>query len=178
MAANGGQTCPELSESKECNTAECPQPQDCVVTPWSALGACSAVCGGGSQTRSRTVSKSPTQGGIGCPNLQETLECNTESCASDCELSSWQPFSDCSSDCGGGDQTRARTVIKPSQSGGSACGALTETRTCNTEACKQDCEITEWAEFGMCSQTCGGGMQSRQRSVCAALSFCSWAECV
>ena len=52
----------------------------------------------------------------------------------------WSEFGDwseCSSKCGGGTQTRTRTCTKPTpENGGADCvGDSTETRDCNTSGC-------------------------------------------
>jgi hypothetical protein len=74
----GGQLCPPLSETAECNTQPCRV--DCVVGEWSNLSTCSASCGGGSQTRTRNITTQPQYGGNTCPPLSETKECNTQKC--------------------------------------------------------------------------------------------------
>ena len=51
----------------------------------------------------------------------------------DCLVSDWTDYSNCSNDCGGGIKTRTRTIIK---NPGSGCPLLTETESCNTESCK------------------------------------------
>jgi hypothetical protein len=54
--------------------------QDCVVSGWSSYSQCSANCGGGKTTRTRTVTTAPTGTGAACPATSETLSCNTQSC--------------------------------------------------------------------------------------------------
>jgi hypothetical protein len=57
------------------------QPVDCVVSQWSSWSACSEPCGGGTQTRRRTIVVQPANGGIACPtNLSESRACNTQPC--------------------------------------------------------------------------------------------------
>lgn len=56
----------------------------------------------------------------------------------DCELSDWSDWSECSAECGGGEQTRTRSIITEPAHGGAACGALTETRACNEHLCPED----------------------------------------
>lgn len=53
----------------------------------------------------------------------------------DCVLSDWSDWSACSAECGGGKQTRTRTITTAAANGGEACGALTEEQACNTQDC-------------------------------------------
>merc|ERR1719265_2763055 len=51
-------------------------PVDCAVSEWSAWGACSVSCGGGTQARARTVTTQSANGGAACPGLAESRSCN------------------------------------------------------------------------------------------------------
>ena len=73
-----GVTCPPLSESQSCNKNPCPI--QCVVGDWSDWSRCSAICGGGNQTRTRPTLTPPQHGGAPCPALSDTQVCNTVSC--------------------------------------------------------------------------------------------------
>ena len=57
-------------------------PVDCVVSSWSAYGACSASCGGGTQTQTRTVITPASNGGAACPVLSQSQACNVQACQS------------------------------------------------------------------------------------------------
>ena len=57
-------------------------PVDCVVSSWSAFGACSASCGGGTQTQTRTVITPASNGGAACPALSQSQACNVQACQS------------------------------------------------------------------------------------------------
>jgi hypothetical protein len=80
----------------------CQLPINCVVSEWSAWSTCSAECGGGTQTRTRTVI-TPAQYGGTCPPLSETVACNTQPCQngdSDCD-----GVGDANDICPGGDDS-------------------------------------------------------------------------
>jgi cysteine-rich repeat protein len=79
-AEPGGEGCPELSETIECNTTPCPDPVDCAESAWSAWSECDATCGGGSRTRSRTVETQPVGSGQACGVLSQTEDCNPQAC--------------------------------------------------------------------------------------------------
>lgn len=57
-------------------------PIDCVVSDWSDWSACSVACGGGTQTRTRSVVTPASCGGLACPNLVDTQPCNSQVCGS------------------------------------------------------------------------------------------------
>ena len=78
---------------------------------WSSYSSCSAECGGGTRTRTRTCTNpAPLNGGTYCPgDATETSSCNTQSCPSSriidlpcsgCDIDSdsdWGSWDDCSS---------------------------------------------------------------------------------
>ena len=69
----------------------------------------------------------------------------------DCLMGDWGEWSACSKNCGGGVQTRNRSIITPSNTGGKACGETVETRPCNTNPCP-DCAFS-WTPFGQCTNS-------------------------
>ena len=81
--------CPSSVELENCNTQPCPVspispippiPVDCKVSDWSMWSQCSATCGTGSRTKTRTVERQPQYGGRACPSLAEQENCNTQPC--------------------------------------------------------------------------------------------------
>jgi len=156
----GGKPCP----STEPTIQKCAV--DCQMGNWSDWSACDKPCGGGKKTRSRTVAREPKNEGLACQLTTETQSCNTQACPIDCSMSDWSTWGACDKPCGGGSQTRTRTVITQSQNGGKACPVeLSETQSCNTQGCPVDCVVSDWSTWGACDQPCGGGMQSRTQTI-------------
>ena len=109
---------------------------DCAVGEFRDFSVCSNTCGGGTQTRSRTVITPKSGNGKECPPLSETQPCNTQICPVNCEVSAYSDFDDCSRTCGGGIQTRTRTIIQNQVGTGAPCPTpLSDTIACNTGAC-------------------------------------------
>lgn len=158
----GNATCGVLFESRPCVVVPCPV--NCVTGPFSEFSACSEACGGGTRTRSRAVLVEPAHNGTACGPLEETEPCNTEPCAVQCLVSEWSEFGACSSQCGGGHQSRTRTITRPPQNGGLECPPLVDTRQCNVHACA-NCTLSAWDEWSACSVPCGAGTQRRNRTV-------------
>jgi hypothetical protein len=77
--------------------------------------------------------------------------------AVDCVLSDWSEWSECED----GTQTRTRTVITAPENGGNACGALSESRPCETPPTPIDCVVSDWSEWGVCVN----GSQERTRTI-------------
>lgn len=168
-AANGGKTCPPLSEQRDCNTQACPI--DCKLGEWYKTSSCSKTCGGGKETWERSVTVPAANGGKPCQTpLKEDRECNTQPCPVDCEVSEWSSWTNCSKTCGTGQQTRTRTLTKQASFGGSNCPPLLETRDCNTQACpvpptRVDCQVGPWSSWSSCTKSCGTGSQTRTRTI-------------
>jgi len=81
--ANGGADCVgSTSESQACNTQACLVPVDGGWSAWSAWSTCSATCGGGTQSRTRTCTNpAPANGGADCiGSTSESQACNTQTC--------------------------------------------------------------------------------------------------
>jgi hypothetical protein len=141
---------------------------DCKVEEWSSWGECSAPCGGGTQARTRAIKVARSGDGRACPALRETRSCNLQNCPVDCEVGEWGSWGECSASCGGGTQSRSRTVEVESSYGGQDCPALTETRSCNTQRCTTpivNCQLSPWSDWSQCTKVCDGGTQTRTREI-------------
>jgi hypothetical protein len=69
-------------------------PTDCTVSDWSEWSACSAECGGGATTRTRTVITEASCGGT-CPELSESVSCNEQPCGQICGETTCVPGGAC-----------------------------------------------------------------------------------
>merc|ERR1719409_2412811 len=135
--------------------------QDCEVSKWDPE-ECSKKCKGGEQKLTRSVLTHPN-GGAKCLPLAAMRSCNNQPCPVDCKLATWSGWSKCSAECGGGVQQRLREVKLAMKFDGKPCGAVSETKSCNGQACEKDCELSEWTSWSMCSKDCDGGTQKRQK---------------
>jgi len=126
---------------------------------------CSKPCGGGTQTRRRTIKTEPKFGGKECDPLTETRNCNTQPCPVDCVLSDWSPWSDCDKPCGVGSSVRKKRIVVEPQNGGEPCKNMSESKVCNTKPCPIDCVVSPWRDSGECDKKCGGGKIKRIRDI-------------
>lgn len=147
---HGGLSCPPLAETKNCATDPCPH--DCIVSPWTDWGDCTAPCEGGLQRRSRRILQAGEGGGKACPtDLVETESCNIQPCPVDCEVSDWCAWGTCMGNCGDhATVTRTRTVVQEAENGGQTCPPLSETQGCPYTECPQDCVLGDWQKTGTC----------------------------
>jgi len=111
---------------------------------------------GGYQFRTRSIIHPAIAGGVVCPTLYDTAECEGSGpCAIDCEMSDWTTLSACSKSCGGGTQYKSRVIVVNDQHGSTEqCGSTMESNPCNEADCPIDCELTHWAAWSGCSASC------------------------
>jgi len=147
-------------------------PVDCVVSDWAYWGPCSHTCGVGQQSRERKILQYPVRGGFGCSeSLSVTRECIAKPCHDacqpvDCKYSDWSLFGAC--DRCGGQKKRTRHIIAHPVCGGAACRrAHVEEITNCTRICrdKSFCVWADWGDYAQCTQTCGAGLQYRERQL-------------
>jgi len=167
-AKHGGVACQTLTEHATCGTADCPDYCHTDLGPWSE---CTKSCGVGSQSAAILPGEIPYAGqeGENCPTSQDR-DCNTHACPIDCVVSYFTSYGECSHSCAGGSHIRTRTIVVSPEYGGAACPALSETKSCNVQACPIDCTVSDWTAFSTCSAPCGGGIITRSRSVTTAFA--------
>nr|XP_058946642.1 uncharacterized protein LOC131774603 [Pocillopora verrucosa] len=168
---NGGQDCAALgpaAETRSCNSQPCPI--DGGFNNWGVFSPCSTTCGGGVQTRTRLCNNpTPQYNGQDCIGpANETRACNTFYCPIDGNYSEWSEFMQCSVTCGKGVQTRSRSCTNPPPlHGGKNCsvfGPAVESKECNSKPCPIDGGYSPFTNWSDCTETCGGGEQTRTRT--------------
>ncbi|KAG8249732.1 Semaphorin-5A [Homalodisca vitripennis] len=145
---------------------------------WSAWSACSQSCGVAVKTRRRTCGNpAPAFGGRVCVGSDRyEMYCHSNPpCPAvvvpvrDGGWSSWGPWSECSSRCGGGYRTRTRRCDNPppQSPGGLDCpGCALDYETCNTAACVDSKRLSSWTPW----IPIGNGTEKRFRFACRAPS--------
>jgi len=137
--------------------------KECEVTKW-IRGPCSASCNGGVQTLKREVIAKPSADAK-CPVLEVTRKCNMRACPVDCKMTQFGPWSQCTKSCGGGVQTRSRTIEQAPLHGGMPCGETVVQRVCGVKSCDEDCKLASWTAWTGCTKQCNRGHQERYRHV-------------
>jgi len=139
----GGVECPPLKVEQSCMQARCPL--DCEVSAFSGWSACSAICDGGFQERTRSILQKAMHGGDACPEVVDQRVCNSNSCSKDCVLEVWSSWSGCSQACGGGTQQRSRDVgsdvVGDGHCADDQAPERLERQSCNQHQCWQGGEV-------------------------------------
>ncbi|XP_078312808.1 SCO-spondin-like [Crassostrea virginica] len=162
-----GKDCVGVPDDRtDCNTHHCPIDGNWVA--WTTWTACTVTCGGGTKDRERTCTNPAPQylgkDCVGVPN--DRTDCNTHHCPIDGNWVAWTTWTACTVTCGGGTKDRERTCTNPApQYLGKNCTGVPDDRTdCNTHHCPIDGVWASWGNWGTCTETCGGGVQSRSRT--------------
>jgi len=169
LAANGGANCTGNSTgTQNCNTQNCPIP--CQWGAWTAFGACSVSCGGGSKTQTRSISQPALYGGLDCnpSDGSNSTSCNPQNCPIDCTWNAYGAWSNCSVSCGGGTQYQNRTSNAAQYGGQNCSGSSSQVQPCNTQGCPVDCQWSDWGNWTSCSVSCNGGVRTQSRTVLVA----------
>ncbi|XP_057298019.1 SCO-spondin-like isoform X2 [Hydractinia symbiolongicarpus] len=164
---HNGQNCVgDTVEERQCKIKECPINGH--WSPWSSFEDCSKSCGNGVTSRTRTCTNpAPKHGGKSCVgSSDESKTCKIVECPIDGGWTAFSPYGFCSQTCGVGVQERSRYCTNPVPShGGDDCiGDAKETRFCKDKECPIDGGLSPWSAFSACSETCGNGIQNRQRT--------------
>ncbi|XP_071944549.1 uncharacterized protein [Antedon mediterranea] len=100
---------------------------------------------------------------FGCFHI---CEAGDPECSVDCSYGDWTPWTECSKSCGVGGQKRTRSY-NPPENGGEECDSpiiISETQSCNTDACPIPGEWSPWTPWSNCTAECEGGEMSRKRT--------------
>ncbi|XP_013879626.1 brain-specific angiogenesis inhibitor 1 isoform X3 [Austrofundulus limnaeus] len=151
-----------LREQRPCNNSAV-----CAVhgawDEWSPWSLCSSTCGRGYRFRTRTCTP-PQFGGDSCDGPEkQTKFCNIAVCPVDGVWYEWSGWSSCSASCSNGTMQRTRECSGPSYGGSECRGEWIETVGCFLGDCPVDGKWQPWSLWSICSQTCGGGSQKRNR---------------
>ncbi|XP_052285147.1 SCO-spondin-like isoform X5 [Dreissena polymorpha] len=154
------------TETRDCSTDHCPI--DGNWNTWNLWTSCSVTCSNGTKSRARECYFLPNEPkGNNCSgSANETLDCNLGLCPVDGVWHSWTTWSTCTVTCGNGTSSRDRVCDFPDNTphGRNCTGSNSDARSCNAELCPVDGNYTDWGSWSVCSKTCGGGSQERNRT--------------
>ncbi|VDM55295.1 unnamed protein product [Angiostrongylus costaricensis] len=126
-----------------------------LLSEWGEWGPCESECGQGEQKRKRLCLSNDCD-----EETEERRPCWNP--GKRCSSGTWGDWLPCSVSCGIGFQIRERLcdgILCPT--------ANKQARTCNEQPCPSkslnDYEWKEWNEWSECSQTCGDGLQYKER---------------
>jgi hypothetical protein len=139
-AENGGSECPVVAtttRSINCNLKPCPI--DCEGS-FGEYETCSVGCGGGTQSRTYTITKGAQHEGLECPHQDgdtEERQCNPDPCPINCN-GGFENLGECSRECGDGVLRQFYDITTEAQHGGGQCDHKQndlKTIPCNTQPC-------------------------------------------
>ena len=174
-----------VSSTKPATSQACGQ-KSCNIYSWSitAWSACSAECGGGTQTRAvycqnfwtgALSAPSTCSQYMSSPQPASSQACNTAACphmlgptpidgingsSSSPTTDVWRvgEWSGCSVECGGGEQYRSVECGTNQTDVCDATPSPVSAQSCNTQACPAVWQTSSWSS---CSAQCGGGWMNR-----------------
>ena len=74
----GGIPCPTVRDERSCNMQQCPL--DCEMSTYAAWSSCTSSCNSGTQSRKRSIIRTPQHGGAECPPQSELRSCHQPCC--------------------------------------------------------------------------------------------------
>ncbi|KAF7458855.1 thrombospondin type 1 domain-containing protein [Cryptosporidium felis] len=146
---NGGIPCPTLLDTTSCNIDISCSP--CRYSAWTIWSDCSTSCGVGSSVRTRTLIGA-TYFKESCIDTIEITTCRKTLCATDCIVTEWSDWSECSSTCDLGNQFSTRSIVQQESNGGTCDKELSRVQECNTAKCKRSCDPSPCLNGGICTE--------------------------
>jgi len=162
--------CKDIPSCTDCVPKDC---QFAEWTEWYPMQGCTGLC-----QRARTILTANNECGKGCVGAKVETKtgdaclqaaCKDVDFKQDCKWSEWDEWTFCSNPAA--QAHRKRKVVAPASHGGKPCeGSFEDTRPCG-EFVAQDCTFSDWAEWTMCSATCGSGWRVHLRRVVRYAKF-------
>ena len=161
--------CADSKEETSCNTMDC---CSSTVKQEGTYGACSAKCGGGTQSMTINYVSAYDSSKV-CSSKTETKQCNTQDCCSSTYAS--YSYGACSASCGSGLQSV--TINYYSSYDNRYCSSESTSQTCNAGSCCPDGYKEAYGQFG-CSNPNIGCYKLRYRTnECWECNSCgNWGE--
>jgi len=182
-ASGNGAQCGNLTMNGACAAEDneaCPV--DCVMSEWALItgngDTCTKSCVTSATDESYKVmhrheETAAVGTGAACPtDLTKNIKCFVIPCPVDCKVGEWGPVSRCTKECNAcktwdgnsctefqpkGVSFQHRTIENVAFYGGKPCPNLvSDAIECNDVACAVDCVVSEWSNWGSCSETCAG----------------------
>lgn len=153
MATHGGAACSmHREETRECDEGPCPV--NCRVSLWGHWSSCTASCGSGSQSRSRTVQVLHDKHGAKCPALIGTRDCNENLCPVNCMVGDWGPWIAGPVDYQGHAQmVQNREIIVRPWAGGTACPIVQRKKSWVSHCLATKKTHEEYGKWSECDST-------------------------
>ncbi|XP_078573543.1 SCO-spondin-like isoform X2 [Branchiostoma floridae x Branchiostoma japonicum] len=174
----GGRECSGSNrEVQACNRQCCPV--NCQWSSWGSWSSCSASCGSGTQTRTRSIAVPVSCAGRACDGgTTESKSCNGGCCPRNCQWHNWSSWSACTASCGNsGTRSRTRSIAVSASCAGRACvGGTSESKSCYGGCCPRNCQLHNWSTWSACTASCGNsGTRSRTRG--KTPEYCGGSPC-
>ncbi|XP_048581714.1 uncharacterized protein LOC5511228 isoform X2 [Nematostella vectensis] len=164
----GGKPCVGPTEqTMACDYGDCPV--NGTWSPWTGWQSCSATCGDGVQSRTRTCNfpQDAKPGSMCEGDDTEQKPCKIKRCPVNGNFTSWSSWTECSRSCGKGIMSRYRDCSNPTpRFGGKNCshiGSAREVVHCNPQNCPIHGNWGAWKMWSFCSSKCGPGKRERIR---------------